>query len=172
MLILYYGICINLERFHKDPRLFHMGAIMIATSALNTTWFYKGSENFRIITLFTISLRFLSIIAVFVFVNVREDYTLYFFIYFLSNLLTNLILWLLSIYTIGFQWKWDFKRHLKPILLIFGTNVVISIYVMLDSIMLGLLSTDTELGLYTASIKVNKIMVTVITSLAWYYSLE
>jgi O-antigen/teichoic acid export membrane protein len=44
--------------------------------------------------------------------------------------------------------------HVKPMLVFFASNVAISIYFMLDTLMLGFLSSYEQVGLYTSSMKI------------------
>lgn len=56
-------------------------------------------------------------------------------------------------------------RHLKPALRIFAMNLVISIYVNLDSVMLGFLKDETAVGYYAASTRITKSILGVVQSL-------
>lgn len=164
-LISYYAILSTLDRFYRDTNLFHIGGMMILVSTFNSAWYFKGVENFKLITILNTSLRAVSIFLVFMLVNESDHYTIYFLIYVSFTGVTYILSWLFVYRDLGYIPTLNFKIHQKPILLLFASQLVISVYVMLDSIMLGLLANDKDLGLYTASIKVPKILVTIITSL-------
>lgn len=61
--------------------------------------------------------------------------------------------------------KWHFRGHIKPIFWLFAMAVSIELYTVLDSTMLGFLKDDTAVGIYTAAVKINKIVNSLITSL-------
>ena len=56
------------------------------------------------------------------------------------------------------------KKHLKPIFTMFGMALITSVYTMLDTTMLGFLANDTQVGYYSAATKINKIVLSVVTS--------
>ena len=68
---------------------------------------------------------------------------------------------------IDFRWMggYHLKRHMKPILILFAQSLAISIYTNLDTVMLGFLKTDTDVGYYNAAVKIKSILVSLVTSL-------
>jgi O-antigen/teichoic acid export membrane protein len=68
---------------------------------------------------------------------------------------------------INFHWygNYEIKKHLKPILWLFAMAVSIEIYTVLDTTMLGFLKGDEAVGIYSAAIKINKLSISLITSL-------
>src|SRR5690606_33279760 len=57
------------------------------------------------------------------------------------------------------------KRHIKPLLFIFGTVAAISVYALLDTLILGFLKGYEAVGYYAAGTKINKMAIPVLTSL-------
>ena len=47
----------------------------------------------------------------------------------------------------------------------FATSIAISIYTNLDTVMLGFMTDDTQVGLYSASVKVKTVLLAVVSSL-------
>lgn len=54
---------------------------------------------------------------------------------------------------------------MKPILYFFAASAATSVYTNLDTVMLGFMNTQTEVGLYTAAVKLKTVLVTAVTSL-------
>ena len=54
--------------------------------------------------------------------------------------------------------KCNWKDHFKPILVIFGSLAATSIYVNSDTTMLGLMTTDYEVGIYSVASKIYRIV--------------
>lgn len=52
----------------------------------------------------------------------------------------------------------DWKTHLKPILIIFATTVATTIYVNSDITILGFMTSDYNVGLYSLAVKIYKIV--------------
>jgi O-antigen/teichoic acid export membrane protein len=61
--------------------------------------------------------------------------------------------------------NYNFKKHLKPIFLLFAMSLSVSIYINLDKTMLGLIIGDDAVGLYSAASKITKIILVFATSL-------
>ena len=59
--------------------------------------------------------------------------------------------------------NYRFKRHLKPILYFFAASAATSVYTNLDTVMLGFMNTQTEVGLYSAAVKLKTVLVTAVT---------
>ena len=58
----------------------------------------------------------------------------------------------------------NLSQHLKPIFTFFLMSVTITLYTNLDTVMLGFLSTEEQVGFYTTALKIKNILVTMITS--------
>ena len=63
------------------------------------------------------------------------------------------------------QEKYEFKKHLKPIFILFAQSLAISVYTNLDIIMLGFVKGDYDVGLYSAASRFKGLLVSLVTSL-------
>ena len=61
--------------------------------------------------------------------------------------------------------RYNFKQHMKPIMVFFATTAAISVYTNLDIVMIRFMKGNAEVGYYTAAIKVKTLLVSLITSL-------
>ena len=94
------------------------------------------------------------------------------FYFFLLTVFTNLTISTINFFHIKKQIKIKFifqykklKRHFIPLILIFCTTISISIYVLLDTIMLGFLSNDTAVGFYSIATKISKVPLLFVSAL-------
>lgn len=132
------------------------------------SWYYVGNERFGFTTSRSLILRILTIIALFLFVKNRSDL----YIYMMLNVLSGFGVIFSNIYFIrkdGVRLNLTFKglkRHYKPMLLLFSSTVAISIYTMLDSLMLGIFSTYSEVSFYSNASTLCKALLGVVTSLS------
>jgi O-antigen/teichoic acid export membrane protein len=62
--------------------------------------------------------------------------------------------------------KLEYRKHLKPLFLLFSTQIAISVYAVLDKVILGYMAEDKYVGYYAAALKVAKILLTVISALS------
>jgi len=148
---------------------FSIGFILglnILFSTLNIEWLYQALEKFSYITIRSIAIKVFTLILIFVFVRNSEDLTSYIIILFFSNLI-NASLNLLNSRKF-LSWtnilKINFYKHLKPVFFLFIINVSISIYINLDKVMLGFLTSNYEVGIYTTATKLIKIIIILLTS--------
>lgn len=168
-----YGIvfaiafCIN--KIYSDFWLYILLSSHLLLSAVGVEWFYKGVEEFGYITLRSLIVRIVCLVALFVFVKNKEDLYIYAGVQVLSevgNYVFNFSHLRKYLSLKDIPWKdLNLKRHLKPSLRIFVLNLVTSIYVNLDSAMLGFLSTTVAVGFYASATRLSKVLLGIVTTL-------
>ncbi|WP_150858679.1 oligosaccharide flippase family protein, partial [Streptococcus pneumoniae] len=134
---------------------------------LNIDWFYQGKEDYAYITKRSFSIKLISLFSLFIFVRDTDDAVNYALISSLAiggNNIFNLVN--LRKYNIRFSFNnIKIRRHLKPIFVLLGSVIAIEIYTMLDTTMIGAMVGTTEVGYYTNSMKLVKLLITVITAI-------
>ena len=156
-------------QIHQDMALFYVLSLSIVFTSIGVNWFYQGIEDFKFITVRAVVIRTLAAIALFLFVKDEGDLLIYGLILVGSTVGNNFINFVhlrkyirLSLIKIG---DLDILRHIKPALQVFVLLLIISLYVHLNSIMLGFISGDEQVGYFTAGTKMSHIGLTIITSL-------
>ena len=150
----------------------------IICNTIGVNWIGNIYEDFLYITLRTLGFQILYIILLFTFVRGPEDIYTYALITTFTASGANILnfLYLRKKYVkFRFTFNIDWKKHLKPILVIFSTKIAISIYVNSDKTILGFLTNDIEVGLYSTSVKIysiiKEILVAMITVLIPRFSI-
>ncbi len=140
----------------------------ILFTTLGVSWICNIYEDFLAIAVRTIAFQILSLVLIFVLVRSSQDLYIYFAILLLSNSGANLVnfFYIRRKYcrfrlTISIDWK----RHIKPILVIFSTTVAITIYVSSDTTMLGFMTNDYQVGLYGTAVKIYTIIKNVLAAI-------
>ncbi|WP_319227392.1 flippase [Draconibacterium orientale] len=166
LLMVYLGILFLVPWFHDDLQLYLLSGLIVISAFSNLDWYYNGMEQFRFLSMRSISIKALSLVALFVFVKTKEDLLVYFAVVIFSILANHLWnLWgVRKIISFHFR-SLELKRHLPALLTLLGTSVSISIYSVVDTLLLGFLADDTAVGLYTAAVKINKITIPVLIAL-------
>ena len=138
----------------------------ILFTALGLDWLYGGMEDYKYITTRAIVFQIISVALLFIFVHRPEDYLKYASIAVFSNVGSHVCNWIHSKKYIDLliRTKLELKKHLKPIFTLFAMAVVTKIYVVLDVIMLGFICTDWDVGIYTAAVKVNKVVLSLVVA--------
>lgn len=60
----------------------------------------------------------------------------------------------------------NLQKHLKSIIMLLSIQIAVNIYINLDTTMLGVLAGNVSVGLYSNAIKINKIIVILLTSVS------
>lgn len=168
LLLLYVSCFYFVPRLAEHRPLMLAGSTLLVSSTFLVEWLYQGMERFPFIAIRTIIIRIAAIIAIFLFVHERDDYVLYYAINcgaVAGSAIVNLAYArpMLASVSIGVL---SFKRHLKPLLYIFSTAIVSSVYTLLDTVLLGFLTDNVQVGYYGTSVKLSKIAVMTLSALS------
>ena len=143
-----------------------VNSFAIVLQGMGMEWMYQAVEEYRYITLRSVLFQGISFVALFLFVRRPTDVVSYAVIQLLSSSGSYVLNFVNARKYIRFQRfdHYEIKKHLKPLLWLFAMTVSIELYTVLDSTMLGFLQGDAAVGRYTAAVKVNKMMNTLITA--------
>lgn len=135
-------------------------------TTIGTEWIYFIFEEFAYITIRSIVFKVISIILLFILIRKPGDYLKYTFVIVFANVGSNILNFfntrkLVDIcLTNSFEWK----EIVKPIMIIFASNVAMQIYVSSDITMLGYLKNDYNVGVYSVSTRIYSIIKSVLTA--------
>lgn len=163
---------IFVPRFHGYESVLMVLSIYIITITLGCEWIYSIYEEYLYITVRAIVAYALSLVLLFIMVKEADDLLNYAFVMAIATGGSNLLYIISRRKYCRIRILWNLKNskiknHMKPILMIFGNTVTTNIYVNAGMILLGFLSTEYHVGLYSVSVKiysvVKKILAAVIT---------
>lgn len=164
-LLVYTLLITVVPKFNLNSELFYVGTAKILFTSLLVEWFFTGIENFKYITIRTLLIRLIYIIAVFVFIRQANDYKLYF-------VLTTAVVVINAIINLCYSRKYV---HIIPPELISGRflkeNATLGVYALMTSMYqtfnvmyLGLACNNTEVGYYTSAFKLYNLILSVFTA--------
>lgn len=141
--------------------------IYLFSCMFDINWFFFGLEKFKVTVTRSTILKILSLILIFIFVKDKSDVWLYTLILSGSTLLSQLLLlpFLLKevlVVKINFD---GIKKHIKPCLILFIPVISISLYKVMDKIMLGSMTTISEVGYYEQAEKIINVPMGIVTAL-------
>ncbi len=133
-------------------------SINVLLTTLGTDWVNTVYEDFLYLTIRYVLCQSIAVVTTLIFVKKPDDVALYAFFSNLGTALAN-ILNLLYIrrtlhVNVSFTLKMNIRRHLRPIMLLFGNMISSMIYLYSDTTMLGVLVGDVAVGYYTVSSKI------------------
>lgn len=140
----------------------YMSLIMsgfVLSAAFDINWFFFGLEEFKLTTLRSIIVRIIITIFIFAFVKSRDHLFLYAMIMSFGTLISQIIMWpyLKGFITPRKVLFSDIRKHVVPNLVLFIPVIAVSLYKIMDKIMLGSMSTMVETGYYEYTEKIMNI---------------
>ncbi|KEQ29693.1 hypothetical protein N180_17955 [Pedobacter antarcticus 4BY] len=152
--------------FQADRNLFIAAGLLILLSFSYIEWLYTGMEEFRSIALRSVLFKLIGLVLMYTFIRDRNDFGIYLLIMIFSFMGNNLLSLFLSRSRVKLVLR-DLKlrRHIVPLLMILSTTFATSMYTEMDTVLLGLLANNKTVGLYTAAVKLSKIIIPFVTSM-------
>lgn len=157
-------LCLTVPQIKVNIPLFLILSLTIFFTAIGCEWFYRGIEDFKYITIRGLFIKTVSVVLLFIFVKSKTD-LLYYGCYTVFGVLGGNIFnfFRLRKYihreNIIFS-ELHIKRHVKPVLKVFSFSVVTSIYLQLNTVLLGFLKNALAVGYFAAATKVMQMLLT------------
>lgn len=162
-------ILMTVDKVQVNVPLFLILSLSIILTTVGCDWFYQGVEDFKYITIRGIVVRSLALILLFLLVKTEQDVLYYAICITVGSLGGNIFNFVRLTKYVKFSElvSNDLKpfRHIKPVLRIFVLNLIISIYVNLNVVMLGFMKNNESVGLFTSATKLTQVILSVVTSL-------
>lgn len=158
---------IFIPRLREERSLYILISFTIILTTIGMEWLYKALEQYTYITVRSIIFKLVALICMFVTVHGQEDYIIYGGITILAASASN-IFNLVNIHRyvdlkpVG---GYCIRRHLKAVLVFFAMSCATTVYTHLDTVMLGFMTSDVDVGYYNAAVKIKTILVSIVTSL-------
>lgn len=161
------GISIfSISKFNVYSTLIWIFSIQIFFTTIGTEWIYSIYEEYTYITKRSIAFQILSMILLFILVKKADDYYIYAAITVLANAGANIMNYFNAkkLCNIKLCTNINLRKHIKSILIIFATTLATNIYVSSDTTILGFLTTDYNVGLYSVPVKIYKVVKTFLSA--------
>lgn len=162
-------------RLHEDQLLYLIMGLSLFMNAMSMDWLYKGLEEYGVLAKRSFGLKLLSLLSIFLLIHKQEDYLMYGFLYMLAaygaGILNfraayrDLLKGNIRLDKVKADIKGAFHSHISHIAVFFAMTCATTIYTHLDTVMVGAMSGNTELGYYNAAVKIKTLLVAITTSL-------
>lgn len=163
-----FGITlVYVPRLQTERPLFLIMSTTLLFNAVGLDWLYRGLEKYTYITVRSILFKFIALLAMFALIHQKSDYVIYGGISIFASSASNIcnlvnVHQYIQIRPVG---KYQFRRHLKPVMIFFAMSCATTIYTNLDTVMLGFIKTDIDVGYYNAAVKIKSVLLGIVTSL-------
>ncbi len=154
-------------KFAENKALLLVTSTTIIFNAIGMEWLYKGLEQYSYITVRSIAFKFVAVILMFLMIKSEQDTVIYAALTIFAGSASSVLNLLharkyICMWPVG---RYKFRRHMKPIIIFFAMSCATTIYTNLDTVMLGFMKTDTDVGYYNAAVKIKTVLLGVVTAL-------
>lgn len=142
-------------------------SLFIISAILDINWYFFGTEQFKKTITRNSIIKIATLLLIFILVKNKNDLWKYTLIMGSMTLLSQSIMWFFlkkEIRKVAVSKK-DILKHIKPDLLLFVPVIAVSLYKIMDKIMLGALSGVAEVGYYENAEKIIGIPLALISAL-------
>ena len=165
LLILLFTVNIY-GRFYQEKIIFYIFGLQVLFECFHINHFFIVMENHKRRLVRSFVIRILSLGFLFYFIKTPSDYYLYALLLVVPEVIARIIDVISVREYFNFNLKeLNFKRHINSMMVIFLYLFTIGIYGSIDTTMLGIMINDTEVGLYSAAVKMYRMVLPVILTL-------
>lgn len=142
-------------------------SLQIAFKTIGMEYIYSIFEDYFYITIRTIIFQAISLILLFLCVKTSDNIIQYTIVYVFPNICANIsnFVFARKYCNVKIIKKVNIKKHLKPVIILFGMSATVAVYVASDITILGFLCNDTVVGRYSVSTKVYSIVKTILSAI-------
>lgn len=165
---IYVASIFLIGQLDENRMLFLVTGFLLYLAPLRTDWYYSGLEQFKYITLRSVIIRTISIVCMFVFVRTKSDLLIYVILN-VGGTICGDVWNYVKLLQSGIKPQLTFvglKKHLSPLFILFASSVAISVYTVLDTLMLGFMADYQQVGFYNSATHISKAVMTIVTSLS------
>lgn len=157
------GISTTLTPYRK---LILFLSVQMLFTTIGVEWIYSIFEEYQYITIRSILLKVVSIILLFVLVRNEGDVFQYAGVVMFATTGSNMLdaFFARKYFHFSFVNLKELKKHIRPIMILFASNIAVMVYVYSDTTMLGLMTDDYTVGIYAVSSKVYSMMKSVLSA--------
>ena len=147
--------------------VYYVQSLNLIAVGFDISYFFTGIEDFKKVSLRSIIIKIISVVAIFLFVKTANDYVLYALISILGTLIGQVVLWAylpeyIRIKKINYA---NLREHLLGMFKLFVPMIAIEVYTVLDKTMIGLINNEAEVAYYDYAQRIVKMSLMLITSL-------
>lgn len=159
--------CDAVSKLYDERVLFLVISTTIFFTTIGMEWLYKALEQYTYIAVRSIIFKAVSLVAMFLLVHQKDDYVIYGGISILASSASFVMNFFHARKYIYMRpmGGYSFRPHLKAVAIFFAMACASTIYTNMDTVILGFMATDTDVGYYNAAVRIKSILVSIVTSL-------
>lgn len=152
---------------HRDFLYYIIQSLHIIAVLFDISWFFMGIEDFKKVSLSNLAVQTAVFFGIVFFIKDYNDLPLYLLLQALGNLFSQLVMWVFIYKKISFRFVPIKKmmRHLFPMIAYFFPQIAVIFYTTLSKTILGVLDSQTSVGIYTNTLNLSTIIITMISTI-------
>jgi len=158
--VVYFITVLNVQKLYVNIEYYLLGYMLVFSNIFILEWYFQGVEDFKFITVRTLFVRIITTVSVFFLVTNKNESYYFFLLTVFANVINGIINFFYAKRSLNLSLSLNFKslkRHISPLFFIFSTTISISIYILLDTIMLGFLADEKAVGFYSTALRISKV---------------
>lgn len=165
-LLLFITILV-VPKFSEYRTLLLLMSTGIILQTVGVEWLYNALEKYTYITIRSLIFKTISVFLTFILIKSKSDYLIYGGITIFAQGASNILNFINARKFIYIKKYNDYHliKHIIPISLFFSSAIIITVYSQFDTLMLGFLSGDVEVGLYNAAVKIKTMIISISSGL-------
>lgn len=167
--IILFSLILFWKRLDGYTVLLLIQSLTILFTTIGVDWLNSIHEDFTYITVRYIICQILSVLLMFALVHSEKDYIIYAAVSIFGSVIANItnMLYVRKKYRITprFVLNANMLKHIKPIFVFFGTTIAAIIYVNSDITILGVLKGESEVGVYSVSVRIYTLVKQIFTAI-------
>lgn len=159
-IIIFLLLATKVDLFRRHFFLYIIAISGVLGNVLFPSWFFQGIEKMNLITFFSIAIKILFVISIFIFVTNKNDIDIYLIVNSASSIIMGFITVLYAYYRLGIKFLIPTKiaiiKQLKEGYHLFISSVSINLYTSSNTFLLGILAGNQAVGLFTGANKIRE----------------
>lgn len=159
-LLLFLSLVLMIKIFYNEIDLYLITFLIVLGNLLTPNWFFQGVEKTKYITIITLITKSIWTLSIFLLIKNKDDYILWAILNSIQVFLTGIILFIIMLtkYDIKFILPQieEIKYQLKDGGLIFLSTCSISVYTISNTFILGLFTSNTNVGYFVGADKIRQ----------------
>lgn len=171
--ILYVIVIQSIPIMKNNSYLYIIASINIILSFFQVDWLFQGLEKFKILAVRSFITKVLAIFLVYSLVTDSGDTSIYIITNVIALSLGNIFNLVTMLKLVKLEYlNLNISKHIKPIIYFSATRLMSTVYTLLDSVILGILTSNYYVGLYSIAIRMIRVITTLISSVTTVFFAE
>ena len=143
-----------IPRLRAESSLIFIISLTILLNAVGMEWLYTALAQSTYITIRSVIFKAIAVVAMLLLIRQQSDYVVYGALTILAASASNVCNFVHAHTYIDLfpEEKYNYRQHMKPILVFFAMSCATVIYTNLDTVMLGLMKSNVDVGYYNAAV--------------------